>query len=368
MASNKEKDFRNAYILVVIFLLGVTLGWNLIYVFLRDMGFGTGEMLVFAASNYAVFLVLSLVVKRLSANRSIKFSFAVRAVSFLILIAVFSHLQIYVAGILTGFITMFYWLPFNVKTYTATAKNESAFKAGMVSIVTPMLTAIITIAGAGLVASYGYSMLFISGAFIFGLAYFFVDRSGPTFEMKLDIKKGMASMGRMKSLFFVQGFWEGMFWFMIPIITLSYTQSVTMFGAFLTYVALFSIAATLFVTRLSDKKRNRKAFIVPIFLLTALFVVVSYFTTDLLTWTLVNSGIAFFAAMMAPFMGAVLRDKIKDVHNGIFGREILLNAGRFAGCAAIGILILLGQFRVSLILAALTICVYVFLILRKKIY
>lgn len=366
--NNNKNNFENVYILLIVFMLGIVIGWNLIFIFLKEIGLSVSEMLLFVAVTYATYLFLSMVMKRLSSNRSIKISLIVRAISFLLLISVFSRLQIYVAAALTGVITMMYWIPFNIKVQNATEKRESAFKSGLTSVVAPTLTAVITLAGAGLVEHYGYPFLFIAAAFMMILAYFYVDKTGPHFEIALSISKGLKSVARVKSLFYIQGFWEGFFWFTIPMITLSFTNSVTMFGAFLTYVAIFGIIATLLVARMSDKKRNRVAFIVPIFLLTAFFMVVSYLATDFVVWTLLNSGIAFFSAMMAPFMGAVLKDKIEDVHNGVFGREILLNAGRLSACIVMAITILLGEFKISLLLAAIAIVMYVVFLFREKIY
>ncbi|MBI5061499.1 MAG: hypothetical protein HZB67_04260 [Candidatus Aenigmarchaeota archaeon] len=364
----EKGGFESAYKLLIVFFIGIVIGWNLIFIFLKSMGFTTLEMLVFVVSTYATFLALSMIIKKLDSNLSIKISLAVRGSSFLLLVMVFSPVQIYLAGMLVGAITLFYWIPFNIKSNNAMQKEESAFKNGLISVVSPMLTAVATLAGAGFAEHFGYHLLFVSAAFMMVLAYFYVDKTGSSFKINLDPAKGLESVKPIRSLFLLQGFWEGIFWFAVPIITLSFTSSITVFGAFLTYVAIFGVAATLLVTRISDQKRNRKSFILPIFFLTAIFMIASYFTTDFLTWSIVNSGIAFFAAMMSPFMGALVKDKLEDLHNGIFGREILLNAGRLAGCMAMAIALLLENFKASLVIAAMPLLIYIIVILRKKIY
>ena len=363
-----EDYFEKIYVLLIIFITGVVVGWSFIFIFLKQMGYSISEILAFFAVVYFTYLLLSVIVRQLNANRSIKISLIVRAAAFLLLIAFFSRLQIYLAAICVGIITLIYWIPFNIKTQNATKKSESAYKSGLISIIAPMLTGVFAIAGAGFVEHFGYSMLFIAGAFIMALAYFYVDRTGPTFEIKLSVREGVRSLGKTKPLFFLEGLWQGLIWFAIPVITLFFTESVIIFGAFLAYLSIFSIAAILLAARTSDKMENRRVFIIPIFLVTAGFIIVSYFTNDIVMWTFVNAGISFFSAMMAPFMGAVLKDKVEDTHNGVFGREILLNVGRLSACGVMAVAILLGDFKASLIIAGASLILYMVAVIRRRIY
>ncbi|MCK4967873.1 MAG: hypothetical protein KAS12_02355 [Candidatus Aenigmarchaeota archaeon] len=288
---------------------------------------------------------------------------------FLSFIRGFELIQLYFIAILAGIVIFMFWVPYNIRYFSFGDNNNNAFMSSILFILWPILNIFLPGLSGYAANTYGFNFLFITSAAINLLAIFCIKWSDNGFVLKFNLKTALKNTKGVKTLMFLEGFSQGILWTAIPLATISYLSNVVDYGLFFSYLGFFGAIASVFLSRLSDKIKNRTNFIYPVAFLLGLSTIITGFASTFIMWAIANAFLVFFATVFGPFQTAIVLDKTKNLVDSMASREFFLNIGRTSGGAiAIVSLLLFGKSEYSLLISGGSVFVYALVMRTKKLY
>lgn len=329
----------------------------------------------FCATQIATgFLVLFLVPlpliffsRKIMTEQFMFFAFLIRLLCLFIFFVTPSLALMYVYFFFIGLNTFFFWVPYNIRYFVFSHKMNRATSAGHFIIVGPILNSFIPLLSGYIVTRWGYLLIAIVSFFMVGYIMYKTIKL-PKVEVKYNFFDMIRKAKGMRTLKFLQGFWEGGN-MMIGLFTLFFIQGELAFGGFLSYLGIVGVLATLFVTKYSDKDGRRMRFFFPFLLFLAISTMSMALADNLGSWVILSALAGIFSTLTYPFFFAVLLDKIEDKVIGMVAREFFLNLGRVC---AVGLLIGLMyngyELNTIFLFSGAVLLVYAGLLLWKKTY
>jgi MFS family permease len=300
--------------------------------------------------------------------RHISLGFLAFALELILLPHLKGTLSLILFGALDGLTFPLFWIPFNTLYFRMRKGDESAVLAGLAYLGPPLMGIAAPLVSGFIVDTYGIIWVFWIGALILTLSgIFYLRQKSETILISLS-SAWTAGKG-IKSLVFIQGFWQGVDWLCVPIITLVFLTSGVSYGGFFSVLAVVGAFATLYFCHLSDKSGNRVNYLYPSIVMTAAATVMSAFTLDLVNWVIVRGMVSFFIAVANPFTTSVVLDRVRNTEEAMYLREILLNMGRaFGAFTVIVCQLYLGGLQVAFVPSGILLLFYPVIVEYKKLY
>ena len=364
----RDKAFRSVYLIQVVYAFAVMFSWSFALFYLVGRGFSYTDLILMKVFVYLAAVPLMFFMRKVDSMKAmaaglIGFAFLISS-----LIVVWDTPSLIAIALLDGFTYPLFWVAFNTVYFGFADKVGTAFLSGIGFLVFPLLGVFTPLLSGVIIDSAGAEVVFLLGSLLLLIAsYSVVKRKGAT--LSYNVKRALSSCKGVKSLLFIEGFWQGVDWIAVPLFTLYFLSSGTSYGGFLSYVAVFGALSTLFLCRRSDKSGNRVNYLYPAVFLTASATIVSSSVSTLLNWFLVRAIIGFFVAVANPFTTSVVLDRVKGVGDAMHVRELLFSAGRLAGSfTVLTCHLFLGGFQKAFIVSGLLLLAYPAVVEYKKLY
>ncbi|MCK4550471.1 MAG: hypothetical protein KAT91_00810 [Candidatus Aenigmarchaeota archaeon] len=368
----KTKTFLNTYTVQFFYTFAQIFVFSILFLYLFKTGFSNLEIAVFSTLRFAAAALVLIFLKNVKFRRTITLGIIFKSLylaSFAYFIAGFEVLQLYATAIIVGIVLFIFWVPYNIRFFSFGNKENNAFMGSIIFLLWPMLNVFLPAAAGFIARDFGFRALFFSAAAINILALVFVKRTGKDRLLHFDIKKALKNTEGVRTLNMLEGIFEGILWTAVPLATISFITAEVDYGLFFSYLGLFGALAAVVLARMSDKMKKRTIFIYPTVILLGISTILAAFSNTLILWAIANAAIAFIWALVAPFQVAVVLDKSKNLVDAMASREFFMNLGRvMGGFAAIVSLILFGLLEYSLVLAGITMFLYVHVLHTKKLY
>jgi hypothetical protein len=345
MEPQGEAWLFRAYLL---YCTALTLGGSLLLLYFQDEGFSVAGMLLIMLGNYLGPLIALLFLKNAGTGKAIALGAAGQAVAYLAL-GILGGVAGAAAYVLLAIpVFLFFWVPFNTLWFRG-KKTGHAFH-GAIYYAIPIMVGIIGPSVAGAIAGWaGFPALFAVNAAVLFIGASLASKNKNGEVLRFSFRKGMEELSGLKTLLFLEGF----SWFgssaVAGIITLEYFSEPAGLGAFITTTTLIAVALSLVFARISDRKKRMRGFIVFSSAGFGAAMVAAAACIGAVEWFWAFVGIVFFRTVFSPFPIALISEKKKNTASAMYGREIMLNAGRaFAGIVAISVYLATGELRVPL--------------------
>lgn len=325
--------FRRIYFFFFTYMAAVYFSQNLLIFWLFKNGFSFADVVIYYGLTFFVAIICILYFPKhdRSSKKSILLGIIFSLFSFLVLIKIFSSIQLYLSAVLLGLNVLFFWIPNNIMYFKYSSIEKRGTNSGMFFLIMPIIGVTLQPL-AGLVAEkFGFEIMFLFGAGLYLLPIFLV-RLLPEFKWNLDIKKELSDLKFNWTIFF-QGVSSRINSPLIPLFTLFFIKSPSNFGSFLGYLALVAAIASVLNGYISDKLKSRKYFFYIFTSLAVLSFLPLAFVSNIYLWGLF-AGIASFCLSLAnPFWFAFSLDHYHGigVQKTIVLREVFLNLGYTLG-------------------------------------
>lgn len=324
-------SFRKLILVYAFWFLSLMLSTSLFEVYFYNLGMPLQEIYLV---NCFWFLISLIAIPFLKGFRTRDFMligicFAICAASVLALFPVLEAAFAF-RFVISG-IYFFFWVPFNVLFYEHRQGNHATLGA-MYYSVSPLIS-LIAPAMAGLIAtSLGFPTLFSIAIISFIITGFLVHRFVENKAYHYDIRESLRSLSGLKTLIFMEGFSVTvLLWATLPITLLTFVDRPLGYGLVMSLLTIFTVIATLFTGRMSDRAKRRREFILPVVLLLALSAIFASQATDIALFFVGFGLINFFSGVFLPLPLALMLDNSPSIVNLMMGREMLLNIGRICG-------------------------------------
>lgn len=357
--------FRRVFLAQAVYMLPVALSWSFVFLALYRSGFSLVDIILFKLVDYLASAAALLVTRRYVVHRSMLIGFF--GFAFVLAAIPYAHslTSLLIIAVVDGFTFLHFWVPYNT-IYFRFCGGRRAYMAGLMLLVPPLLYTIGPLLGGIILDELGVTTLFLTGALVAaagGLVYFCGLRLG---EIEVSLGSAWQAGAGLRSITFIQGFWQAADWVCVPIVTLYFFTSGFSYGGFLSVIAVFGAFSTLHLCRRSDERGSRSEYLYPSILMAALATIMCAFTSDVVGWFLVRATVGFFISLGNPFMLSVILDRMKDTAEAMYLREVFFNIGRATGVAVVlACQMLLGSFQYAFIPAGLLLLAYPLLIERK---
>lgn len=361
--------FLRVYLLQVLYALPITFGWGFILLYSVRSGFSEFQIASFYLIHYSTVLVSLTLFRKHKAFRLMLLAFVSLIAGFLAL-NLFSGIHgLYLVAVLVGVTAACFWVPYNTLFFSFNRKETTALHSGFLFMVFPVMNAIVPLVSGLVIDSKGFFVLFLLSALmtLAPLVYALSKRDDTVLD--LSIRKPLRAVKGLRLLISIEGFWQGVCWMVLPLLTFSFVRSGVDYGSYLSYLGVAGAVSVLLLCRISDRYRSRFFFIAPAALLVSLSTVAAGIVTSFSSWIIVNGLISFFIALTYPFTLSVIIDRIADARDSMVSREFFLNLGRISGVLLVMLCIHLNQgLRIPLIIAGLAFSFYPVVLNIKKIY
>lgn len=296
---------------------------------LSKNNFGFSTLVLYYLGTFLVTLlgILYLPKSNLTAQKSIFWGIIFNLIYVLILIKIFSPIQLFISAIFSGLNVIYFWIPYNTMYFKYSSTEKRGLNSGIYYLITPIVG--ITLQPlAGIVADkFGFEIMFSIGILLYIIPIFLI-RFLPNFEWNFDIRKELSILKFNWSTFF-QGVSSRINYSIITIFTLFFITNPISFGGFFGYLALIAAVASIINGYISDKIKNKKYF----YYLFSTLAVVSFlplaFVDNPYYWALFV-GISNLCIYLAnPFWFTFNLDYYKDfgIEKTMALREFFLNTG-----------------------------------------
>lgn len=324
-------SFRKLILVYSFWFLSLMLSASLFEVYFYNLGMPLQDIYLVNCFWFLISLIAIPLMKGFRARdfMLIGIGFAICAASILILFPVVE--SAYAFRFIISGIYFFFWVPFNTLYYEH-RKGNNATMGALYFSVSPLIS-LVAPATAGFIAtSMGFPALFslAIASFILTaiLVYLFVENKTYSYDIASSIK----AMAGLKSLTFVEGFaMTVLLWTTLPITLLTFIDRPLGYGIMMSLLTIFTVLASLFMGRLSDRFKKRREFILPTVLLLALSAIFASQATDLTLFFIGFALINFFSGVFFPLPFALLLDNTSSLVDMMIGREMILNIGRICG-------------------------------------
>ena len=293
--------------------------------------------------------------------------FAIRAACLAIYLVRPTYAAMLVYYLVSGTIILFFWVPYNIRYFILSRRDNRATLAARLTIVGPVLNTFVPFASALVIAELGIPYL-VAGSLVLAALLIASAARLPKYELSYKFADVMKDARGLRFLKFLQGVWESGN-MIIPLYGLTFLKGELQYGTYLSYLGLVGVAGALVVTRFSDRQRKRLKFFFPFVSALALLTMSLASAGTFARWTVLSGVVGVASTMTYPFLFAIVLDRIEDKAAGMIAREFLLNAGRVLGYAVILVIMAFtGTLRWAFLFTGATLLAYPVLLLRKRHY
>ncbi len=302
---------------------------TLLVFWLSKNGFGFSELILYytCCFLFSLIAILYFPKKNINVKKAIFFGILCSALGVLVLVKIFSPVQLYLSAIFGALNILFFWVPFNTMYFKYSSEEKRGLNSGILFLINPIIG--ITLQPlAGIIAEkFSFETMFLIGMVMYLIPLFLV-KIIPNFNLDLNIKNELHNLKFNWTTFF-QGMASRVNYTLVPIYTLFFIKTPMGFGNFFGYLSLITVIAAIFNGHISDKMKNRKYFFYLFLSLTALSFLLLAFSSSPYYWGIFAgiSGLCF--SLTNPFWFTYNLDHYREigVEKTIILREVFLDIG-----------------------------------------
>ncbi len=337
-------------------------------VYLAKEGLGPGQGFSFAEASLfymvgflsaAIFCVLMNVRSKIRLRNAMAIGLIAYALTFAGLAFLKGYILVTLIPIFYGISVPLFYLPFNALVIKKTTQTNRGMRIGLVFLsVTLMGVLGPTVAGL-VINSVGFISLFLFAIalIVADVVFILVVIDG---GQELSFKFNFSGFGRRNAAaLYFEGCFEGLFYALIPLITLLFITGEQELGFIFSIFQLAGGTMTVILGVMSDRIRKRHLFMWAGAVVSSIFAIIVSLAPDLGTYLVGNSLLQLTAIVAPLFIFAMVSDMQEDAPGSVAStREVLLNSGRasslalffIASMAGVGIQAFFGVSSVFLLL------------------
>ena len=330
-----SREFRRIYFMQVLLAVADAFALNFMALYLVGLGYRLDQIILAALLGFSVPVVLIALMRSARAKISFSVAFAAKIAAYLIALFWLSPSTMKFIYISNALVLVFFWIPYNLEFFAFATEKNRAYSGSIAIGIYPLVgLAVPPLAGyvwhtQGFIINVVISVLILAGSVI----YMLFNKAIKFRQFGYSIKDSLRSLRRYRTLFFLQGVWEASSFIGVPLLTLLFVRTELRLGLFLSYLGALSVVSTIMLSRLSDRRGSRTAFIYPALIVTGVATISLHFAGTFLLWLLFVGIVNFMGVLTTPFLIAVALDAEVTGITMWAGRELLLNLGRSVGGA-----------------------------------
>lgn len=368
MISNRE--FRRIYLMQVLLAVADAFALNFMALYLLGRGFGLDEIMLGVLLAFSVPVLLIAMMRRARAKISFSIAFAAKITAYLIALFWLTPHTLKFIYIANALVLVFFWIPYNLEFFSFATERTRAYSGSIAIAVYPLVGLAVPAFAGYTWHSRGFKVNMIVSVAILttSLVYMLFNKAIRFRRFDYRVGDALRSLKRYRTLFFLQGLWESASFIGVPLLTLLFVRTEVKLGLFFSYLGALSVISTVLLSRLSDRRGSRTAFIYPV-LIAAGAATICLSIARTFTWWAVLVGIFNFLNIVSlPFLIAVALDAEVSGINMWAGRELLLNLGRTTGGVLLLLLYRQGNPRLAFIALGIALLAYALVLHLKRIY
>jgi hypothetical protein len=337
----KSKEFIRLNLIYVLYIIGVFLSWNIIAIYFFKQGFNFVEISFYYLLFSLASMLFLLYPHGLNVRTAIKYSQALRIVSFVLVFYFFSKIQLYLTAIVLGIALELFWIPYNFKLKEYESQDSKKLHIRNLMRLGSILKVVVPAIG-GLIASrIGFFPLFLTSIFLFLLN---IESCSILSDLKIkcDIVRAIITTKGVKLLFFLEGLWQTIPFIIVPLISLRYVSvslqeqsQVFFYGLFFSFIALLSVVAYHLTRRM--EKQDKKHILYPLTTMLAILTIVTGYVKNMQLWITMVGLTVLTWKIAEHFTDSLMQSK--NTENLVVLRRFFIAMGRVIG-TSIGILVL----------------------------
>jgi hypothetical protein len=363
-----DRPFLKVFAIQVVYMFAVVFSWSFTYVYFVNAGLSSESIILMKFCTYGSSIALVVLLRRYVTMKSISLGFFGSAVILVLIPYSTDWATLALLGILDGLTFPLFWVPYNTMYFNLGRGRGAAYHAALAFLVPPVLSIVAPIAAGYILDVHGVIWVMWAGALTHfaGGIYYGLQKAAP---IKVNLVQALKSAKGIKTLVFIQGFWQAVDWICVPLVTLQFLTTGSEYGGFFSVLAVLGAISTLYFSRVSDRSGNRVDYLYPSIVMTAIATLLSAYTATLINWLIVRSIVSFFVALSNPFTTSIVLDKMKNTADAMQFREIMLNSGRSAGILVIfACQLFFGGYQSAFIPAGVLLFTYPLIVEYKRLY
>ncbi len=361
------KQLRQLLSVQLLFAAAHSLGWVLFVPWAFRMGITELDYIMYSLVLWALTIPLLLIKRKPKANRAMALGLFGRAIAFFIAISLFSTHQMFIIAALVSWVIVEFWVSFNTVYERKAPKKDRAFLNSVMMVIHPLAGAVLPVV-AGLVAIHlGFEYALFAGGVVMLIAGVAALRIKGLGRVELDPVNAFKHMRRAEPFILIQGFWEGIEFTAVPLVTLSLVATMFDYAWFFAYLGLVGAIAAIIFGRLSDALHARARFASFLAAMMGLFAIAAGLSWDYISWAVFVGLMSFCGYMVKPFLWTIVADVSgRRVVDGMLVREYFLNTGRTLGVVMLLVFFLFFSLKASMLVAGVAMMLYPLVLLYEK--
>lgn len=350
--------FSKLYPVQVSYLIATYFTNALLLLWFSRMGISHKEMIIFYLMIYALAVISIGIFKSINPKPYFMIGIGANIAMFVVYAAVFRKELLFLMPLLYAPVFLFFWINYNIAFFSGIEPEKKATGSALYAFAFSLLSAIMPIIAGYTAVKLGMPAVFWIGAAVMAVALML------SFRIKADevhyrISNCLKCIKGVRTLIFLEGFWEHTTFVAIPLISLFFINEELKLGAYLSYLGLTGAVASIFMARFSDKIKKRKEFILPLAIALGIATMLVSFGSNIYLWIAFTGLLYLISPALKPFQTTVALDNAKcGIDELMIAREFLLNFGRLCGILVFAAAISFGITKGSIFIAAIAMAFY----------
>jgi hypothetical protein len=369
MISNRE--FRRIYLMQILLAVADAFGLNFMALYLVGLGYRLDQIILAAMLGFSLPVLVIALMRSARAKISFSAAFTAKITAYLIALLWLNPSTMKLIYVSNALVLVFFWIPYNLEFFSFATEKNRAYSGSIAIAIYPLVGLAVPALAGYTWHSRGFTtnMLISVSILTASIIYMWLNNAIKFRRFDYSIRDSLKSLRRYRTLFFLQGVWEASNFIGVPLLTLLFVRTEVGLGVFLSYLGALSVVSTITLSRLSDRRGSRTAFIYPALIVTGAVTISLCFAGTLFWWILCVGVVNFTGVLTTPFLIAVALDADVAGINMWAGRELLLNLGRSVGG---GVLLLIYRYtdspRLAFAVLGCALLAYALVLHFKRIY
>ncbi|HHQ44765.1 MAG TPA: hypothetical protein ENN13_01340, partial [Candidatus Altiarchaeales archaeon] len=282
----------------------------LLYLY-QEAGFSYMDLMFAFPAGFLSWGVVVLLAGKHKPFRLLRLGLLVNSLNYLFLVFFVKNLPLLILyNLIQGFYLGLFWLPYDTVYFRMGDKFKTAFHSSIAFLSYPLMNTFMPFIAGSFITATGFRMVFSLASFASLILFVLTGFVRYEHEIDFTFSKMREISRRIRSLLVIEGFWQGVDWIALPLISFYYFTSSLSYGSFLSYIGLTGALASLILCRISDSKGQRRVFAYSSIFMLAALTIISSFTKNELGWTIVRGAVSFTAGVLGPFTVSILLDYV----------------------------------------------------------
>jgi MFS family permease len=339
-----RKDLAHLILIESLVTIAGTLAGMFSIVFLVNSGFSAAESSLFYLQGFGWAAALCLMAGKIgfrNPKRWMAAGMLAQSAFYMSFIALDGAWLLILAPAFFGFYIVGFWVPYNILMLRQTSKENRGEMIGYFFLVFPVIGLASPIIGGYLIDSVGYGIIFGCAFVALMTNAVLIIASPSTTSKPMKGRLSIKNMGnRLAAGLFFQGGQEGVWWTVVPMISMMFVTSGHALGYLFALFNLVGGIASILVARISDRRGYRFRYVWGASLVCVPLIFGIALAPDLASYLVLAGAVYLIQPMLAILLFAMASDRMeKQPASCSITRELLLNTGRILGGGLVAIVL-----------------------------